>query len=92
MLSLKSACENVDAIQDEMARLLPALIMLNKIFDARSLQAQFGTLLTMCQTGAQRVWPEILRRQDLPGPLYELVGFLRQEACLADQRILVSLR
>ena len=61
-------------MKDEMARILPALITLNKILDARALQTQFDALLTACETGALRIWPEMLRAQDLSGPLFELVS------------------
>ncbi|KAI6182734.1 Serine threonine protein kinase-related and IKI3 domain containing protein [Aphelenchoides bicaudatus] len=71
LLSLKKLCLSIDELQDEMVQLLPALLALDLIDEAKQIHEKFDWLLSECQHISKSIWPEFLKPATLPGPIYE---------------------
>jgi hypothetical protein len=72
-VSLKNICIAVDSLQDEMCQLLPALLSVDLIEEAKQVHEEFDSLISKCQANVTLVWPMFLTPRDLPGPIFETV-------------------
>jgi hypothetical protein len=74
IITLKGICASIDGLQDELCQLLPTLLAVDLIAEAKDIHDTFEALLTKCQAGAKHIWPEFLKAHDLPGPIFETVS------------------
>lgn len=60
-------------VSDELILLLPTLIAVDAVEEARALQTQFLTLMKLAHKVIGTAWPTHLSPHIIPGPLREIV-------------------
>ncbi|MCP9262640.1 Elongator complex protein 1 [Dirofilaria immitis] len=70
--ALKDTVLLIDSQQDELILLLPTLVAIDAIEEARALQNQFLTLLKLAHKIIGTAWPAYLSPHMIPGPLREI--------------------
>ncbi|CAG9532078.1 unnamed protein product [Cercopithifilaria johnstoni] len=69
--ALKDIVLRIDFQQDELILLLPTLVAVDAVEEARDLQIQFLTLIKLAQKTIEIAWPTHLSLHMIPGPLKE---------------------
>uniref|UniRef100_A0A915Q691 Elongator complex protein 1 n=1 Tax=Setaria digitata TaxID=48799 RepID=A0A915Q691_9BILA len=71
--AVKDIVSLIDSQQNELVLLLPALIAVDAVEEARTLQTHFQTLIKRTQKIIEIAWPTCLPLHAIPGPLREIV-------------------